>query len=131
LNIVTVESFMSATSLAPSITRPTRGVVQPVSGLTFAFVPVAVVAGVLADVFAAWLRPFDLQPDAIRVFPFVVPSATFALYFVALALSGGIGWSVHLWTGSIVIAGVIGQLLSYVAVPPAMPATSVLDGARP
>jgi hypothetical protein len=39
-------------------------------------------------------------------------------YFVVMMLTQGIGWSVHLWTGSIVLAGVTGLLLSYLIIPP-------------
>jgi hypothetical protein len=37
-----------------------------------------------------------------------------ALYLFAIK---GISWSVHLWVGPIVMAGIVGLLLSYVLVP--------------
>jgi len=33
----------------------------------------------------------------------------------------GIGWSVHLWVGSTVMAGMVGLLLSYLVVPLQLP----------
>ena len=38
--------------------------------------------------------------------------------FLGLQLTGGIGWSIHLWLGSIVVAGIVGLLLSFLVVPP-------------
>jgi hypothetical protein len=43
----------------------------------------------------------------------------FALYFLAAQLTIGIIWTIHLWAGSIVIAGAIGFLLSLLVAPPA------------
>jgi hypothetical protein len=37
----------------------------------------------------------------------------------------GLDWSVHLWTGSIVLAGVVGWLLSYLIVLPGQAALHV------
>ncbi len=42
-------------------------------------------------------------------------------YFVALAMTEGISWSIHLWTGSIGLAGLTGWLLSYLLMPPRLP----------
>jgi len=42
---------------------------------------------------------------------FLVPAVVFALYFATLMMTGGIGWSIHLWLGAIVIAGIIGLFL--------------------
>lgn len=40
-----------------------------------------------------------------------MPVALFVLYFLAGAVSGGIAWSLHLWTGAIVLAGFGGLLV--------------------
>ena len=40
---------------------------------------------------------------------FLAPALFFAAYFVAVALTTGIGWSIHLWLGAIAIAGIIGR----------------------
>jgi hypothetical protein len=47
--------------------------------------------------------------DAIVAF--LVPAVVFALYFAMLMMTGGIGWTIHLWLGAIVIAGIIGLFL--------------------
>lgn len=90
---------------------------------TFRLLPVGLLSGLAADLLYAWLRPAPGRPRALRVFAFTVPAIFYALYFAALALTGGIWWAVHLWTGDILLAGISGWLLSYLMVPPAMPRT--------
>jgi hypothetical protein len=34
-------------------------------------------------------------------------------------MEGGIRWSIHLWMGSLLLTGIVGWLLSFVALPPA------------
>jgi hypothetical protein len=50
-----------------------------------------------------------------------VPLAYWGAYFLALHLGGGVWWSVHVWAGAIAFGGIAGLLLSYLAVPPAVP----------
>jgi hypothetical protein len=82
---------------------------------------VMVVAVVICD----WLlqRAQALLPSlqGIRVFAFVAPTLLFGAYFFALLLTEGSLWSIHLIGGAIVLPGVAGWLLSYVAWPPAVP----------
>jgi hypothetical protein len=61
--------------------------------------------------------------QGIRVFAFVAPALLFGAYFFALLLTEGSRWSIHLVGGAIVLPGVAGWLLSYVAWPPAIPPT--------
>ena len=42
-------------------------------------------------------------------------------YFITLQLTARIGWTIHLWAGVIILAGVIGLLLSYLTHPPVTP----------
>ncbi len=82
---------------------------------------VALLAGLAGDVLIAWLNPSVERPAAFRTFAFVFPFILYALYFGALALfGGGIAWTIHLWAGAIVLAGVVGFLLSYAFIPPQM-----------
>src|SRR5436309_136620 len=48
----------------------------------------------------------DLSDD----FACAVPAADAALYFATLAVTGGVGWSIHLWAGAAVLAGAPGLL---------------------
>jgi hypothetical protein len=92
-------------------------------------VPVALVAGLLADTLYAALRASPLRNDRLgfRLFAFGVPAVFYLVYFLSLLATTGIWWSLHLWLGSVTVAGITGWLLSYVALPPATPG----DGAAP
>ena len=85
----------------------------------YRFIPAAAAAGLAADLLLRWLQPSRVRSGALRLFAFAVPAINYALYFVVLMVTQGIDWSVHLWTGSIVLAGVVGLLLSYLLIPPA------------
>jgi hypothetical protein len=74
----------------------------------------AALAGLVADALVRGLKPSAAKPEALRLFAFTVPSVYYALFFIVLMLTRGVGWSTHLWTGAIVLAGVTGWLLSYV-----------------
>jgi hypothetical protein len=85
--------------------------------------PLALVVGAGAgalsvDVLYAWLRPTVTRLTAWRLFAFAAPAAFYLWYFLALMLTDGVAWSVHLWVGSIVLAGIAGWLLSYLLLPP-------------
>ena len=82
-------------------------------------VVLAMIAGAaLADVVRAGLRPSAAKPRAFRVFSVAQPVVLYAAYFAALGATRGIGWSPHLWLGVVVLAGIIGWLLSYLLLPP-------------
>lgn len=80
--------------------------------------PLGVISGLAADGLAQWLKPSPERPGALRLFAFAVPVIFYALYFATLALTGGLWWTLHLWAGAIVMAGIIGWLLSYAFVSP-------------
>jgi len=83
------------------------------------------IIGLIADLLNSALYPSAQRMIAWRVFAFVVPVVNYLIYFAVLfALKGSLGWSVHLWTGSIVEAGIVGLLISYLVVPPQMGAGS-------
>jgi hypothetical protein len=83
--------------------------------------PVALLAGIVADVLYCWLQPDVRRPQALRLWSALVPLVLYGLYFLALLLVGGIWWPIHLWAGGIALAGVTGWLMSYLILPPALP----------
>ncbi len=89
--------------------------------------PCAVLGGLAADLLYQRLHPSGERPESLRLFAFVVPAILYLCYFLNLAIMGplrfqsGISWSVHFWAGSIVLAGLIGFLLSYLMFPPLTP----------
>ena len=82
-----------------------------------ALIAVAFVGGVAADALLIRLRPSPERPAAVRLFAFAVPAIFYAFYIASLALTVGTWWSVHMWTGAIVLAGITGLLVSYLVVP--------------
>jgi hypothetical protein len=76
-----------------------------------------VLAGVLADVLYAVLRPSVTRRLQLRFFAFGVPSLFWAIFFVERRARGGIWWPVHVWTGAIVMAGGIGLIVSFAVLP--------------
>ena len=74
--------------------------------------------GVPADILYQTLRPGVDRLAEFRIWSFTTPAALYTLYFGALLVTGGIWWSIHLWAGAIILAGVVGLLLSYLALPP-------------
>jgi hypothetical protein len=64
------------------------------------------------------LRPSPDRPLAFRAVAFAVPAIQYLLYVLTVMLWARVVWSVHLWTGAVVIAGGVGWLLSYLALAP-------------
>jgi hypothetical protein len=102
--------------------------------LGIALLPSAVIGGLAADLLYAALRPAPERLVPMRAFAFAMPVALYLVYFVNLAIVSpglygtGITWTIHFWTGSIVLAGVVGWLLSYVMFPPATPRSARTSG---
>jgi len=76
----------------------------------YRLLPAIVLAALIAElVVRRWPAGRSRIGDGIVAF--LVPAVVFALYFATLMMTGGIGWSIHLWLGAIVIAGIIGLFL--------------------
>lgn len=82
------------------------------------FISVALVAGIVGDVLLWLLRPSAARPFALRALVTVLPASYFALYLAVVGVRYGYGWSMPFLTGSVFLCGVIGLLLSFVAIPP-------------
>jgi hypothetical protein len=78
----------------------------------------ALAAGLIADVLLHVIKPSAEKAERFYLFAFAVPAAYFAMYFLAVQLTRGIGWSIHLWLGSIFVAGVIGLFVSFLMLWP-------------
>src|SRR5207248_10397623 len=85
----------------------------------YRLIPGAILAGVRGDIVLWRVKPKIERPGSIRLVSVAVPVIAYACYFLSLQLTSGIGWSIHLWLGTIVVAGLIGLLMSYLVVPPA------------
>jgi hypothetical protein len=87
---------------------------------------IPVLAGVLADVLYAVLRPSLTRRLQLRFFAFGVPFIFWAIFFVERRARGGIWWPVHVWTGAIVMAGGVGLVISFVVLPLLVPAQTAV-----
>jgi hypothetical protein len=85
-------------------------------------VPAVFLAGLCADALVQWLQPSAAQPRTLHIFAFVVPAIYYFFYFLDLMVVEQVAWTPHLWVGAIFLAGATGLGLSYLLVPPALPA---------
>lgn len=76
----------------------------------YAFIPAVLVAGVLADALA-WTSPPGRSRVGDGLVAFLVPALFFACYFATIALTDRLGWSLHLWLGAILLAGIVGLFI--------------------
>ncbi len=79
-------------------------------------------SGLLADLFYAWLKPSRTRTAQAHAFAFLVPFALYAIFFAILVSTASVQWTVHMWTGIPVIAGVVGLLVSLATAPVALEA---------
>ena len=89
---------------------------------TYRLLPAVFAAGLLADVLLRWLKPSPGRQLHLRLFAFAVPAAFYGLYFADLWLTDGIDWTIHLWMGTIFLAGVVGLFISFLFESPFEPA---------
>lgn len=94
-----------------------NGIAMTWVGESYVLLPGIVLTGIVADAVYFWLKPTPDRDRVFRGFVAGVPLLYYALYFVSISLTGGIAWVIHIWAGSIVLAGFAGLLVSYVALP--------------
>jgi hypothetical protein len=92
-------------------------VLLSILGNHYNLIPAAALGGLGADLLYWWLKPSTKRPDMLRLFAFAVPALYYLCYFLNLEVIRGIQWSIHLWLGSVFMAGIAGFLLSYLVVP--------------
>lgn len=89
------------------------------------FIPSALFSGWVADRLLARLQPCGRRLWMVRVVAASVPLLTTASYFLTMAATAGVGWSVTMIAGAIVLSALTGLLVSYLVFPPATPSPSV------
>jgi hypothetical protein len=65
------------------------------------FVAAAALAGLMMDALVLWLDPHPSRVLAWRCFAAIAPLAIWGLHFLAVMVTGGIGISLEMWTGTI------------------------------
>ncbi len=84
----------------------------------YPLIPAALIGGLVADGLLWAIKPGKDQAGRFHLFAFAAPFSLYTSYFAILMLNKGIGWTIPLWAGSIVVAGLTGLLLSYLLSPP-------------
>jgi hypothetical protein len=87
----------------------------------FLFVPALLAAGLAADFLYSTLRPGPSSPIRFHFFAFAVPVLVYCAYFGALSLSREITWPIPLWSGTILMAGIVCALESLLVLPADFP----------
>ena len=78
---------------------------------TFELLPGVIVAGLLAEVLVARLRPSADRTIAARIVASAVPALLTTSYVVTLVLTADVVWSVHLLTGAVALSAITGALV--------------------
>jgi hypothetical protein len=81
-----------------------------------------VIGGLALDCLILWIHPSADHPIRLRLFAFLATIPLFLSFFLVAIATYGITWKIHLWLGSVVIAGIFGLMLSYLVFPPQMSA---------
>lgn len=116
LLLVLLRRFRLPLGAATVILALNAVLVTPVMNHT-ELVLVALLGGVAGDFFLYLLRPSPSRPVAFHAFAFLAPAAVTASYLVVVAGTTGVWWPTNIWTGAAPIAGTVGWLLSFVALP--------------
>jgi hypothetical protein len=90
----------------------------------------AIFTGVVADSVYRLLKPEPARVGVMRLFAAGLPILLYASYFVVLIIGGGIWWPPTIWAGSLLVAGAVGLLVSYVVVAPTFPLRTGPQGHR-
>ena len=88
----------------------------------------ALVGGLVADTVIDTFQPDAHKTRGYRVMAGVTPLALWTTYFLILRFVYGIEWPFDLWLGTTLLASVSGLLLSYVSIPPVVPAPATEGG---
>jgi hypothetical protein len=70
--------------------------------------PGLVLAGGAADLLVIWLRPSARRLRAVRIVAIAIPLLYYGSYFATVIARDQLDWSIHLWGGALVLAGLVG-----------------------
>ncbi|MBI1731054.1 hypothetical protein HYR53_10645 [Candidatus Acetothermia bacterium] len=84
----------------------------------YSLILIALLAGILADLWLLGLKPSRTRERSFRLFAFAVPCGLYAIYGLDLYLTKGVWWAFHIWAGLPVMAGIVGIVLSFAFIAP-------------
>ncbi|MBM3256719.1 MAG: hypothetical protein FJY98_00080 [Candidatus Liptonbacteria bacterium] len=87
-------------------------------GEYYFFISSAIVGGLFIDCLYKSLCSLELKEKHIRFFGILAPVALFTTYAASILIMDMSPWSMHMWGGMVVIAGITGYLLTYLVIPP-------------
>ena len=90
-----------------------NGLLLSALGDQYMLLPAALLTSLVADLLIWQLHPSVEHPVPYTLFACSVPVIWSALYFLALSLTQRVVWSLPLVTGSIILAGLTGLVLSF------------------
>lgn len=93
------------------------GVLVTAVSPTFEFLPAIVATGAITDGLYYLTRNRLSPVRTARLLGTSLPIILFTCYFGTVAAVSDLVWSVHIWSGGIISAGLVGLLVSYVAIP--------------
>lgn len=73
-------------------------------------------AGLAIDLLVLALRPGPGRTWAMRLIAMLAPMLVALSYFIGIMQSGRMAWSIHLWLGSVVMAGIVGLGISLIGI---------------
>lgn len=129
LGAIIVQSalFVGAVSWARTHLAAKSGAIVLIVGLPLALASVLddryalalamVIGALLLELVALFVRRSGLQRWELPLVGALLPMAIFGGYFLALQTFARIAWSVHLWSGAIVVAGIVGLLIALIVRP--------------
>jgi hypothetical protein len=81
-----------------------------------------IISGLLLDISYRALQPTLQRATQLRIFSVITACVIPFVYLLLVQITlGPVIWSIHLVIGSVAVCGIFGWLLSYVALPPALP----------
>lgn len=87
-----------------------------------------IISRVLLDVIYHFLQPAPQRAYYLRLFSVMTCCMTPLVYLLLVRCTiGPVLWSIHLVIGSVAVSAIFGWLLSYVALPPALPDKETLS----
>ncbi|HSX14882.1 MAG TPA: hypothetical protein VLE72_03160 [Candidatus Saccharimonadales bacterium] len=85
---------------------------------SFEVVPAALLTGLAADVLLERWQSSGRSILGLRIYATTLGAVFAATYFIVIFATKSVWWSVHMWTGAIVVSAIFGLLISYLVVPP-------------